>query len=153
LEYNYRVNFLASKDPQMERKVSASGKIVDEDGLVMGYLNPGLREWCEKALSSFDFVRWDRFICTKTRNGPHVVTCYGWIDRKTDSYKDFLVVSLVLDSREALYSISSSAENNDRISELCARLSGFEKSANKQCIRVEDCFSIPNMVKIRGTKK
>lgn len=122
---------------------------VSEDKLVREYLTPELAEWCEGVLGRFGFVNWDRLIFNKTQNGPHVITCYGWIDREKDSYKDFVALHLVLDARKVLFSLSSSAEHNDRIAELCAEISGGT-SIHKKCTRVEELFSVPNMIRREG---
>ena len=123
--------------------------------LVQRYLDgkPGLEKWCADALASFTFVNWDRFIMTKKPDSPHIITCYGWMDRAGDSYKDFVVLNIVLDTRLIMHVASSSVEYTDKISLLCCEISGLAPRHSKQCIRIEDKFDIPNMVKMKAKNK
>ena len=120
-----------------------------EDLQVSKFLSPGLKAWCEQVLSSFTFVKWDRFIRTKMVNGPHMLTCYGWIDRAQDAYKDFVVIDLVLDDQRVNYVVSSSAEYGAKISELC----GYSSDREKTCVRIENEFDVPNSVKLKPKDK
>ena len=126
-----------------------SKNITADDSRVFRFLTPELKAWCEQRLASFYFVKWDRFIRTKMQNGPHMLTCYGWIDREGDAYKDFLVIDLVLDDRRVNYVVSSSAKYNLQISELC----GYDAELSKNCVRVESEFDVQNMVKLKERKK
>lgn len=142
IEYGYGIRF------KKERKPSQ-----DEDALVREYLTDELKGWCKNALESFSFVKWDRFICSKPPNGPHSIVCYGWIDRDTDAYKDFVLIGLVLDTKRAIYVSSSSLKYNDEIGKLCTVLSN-EKAPTytKKCIRIEDWLEVSNAIKLHGKK-
>lgn len=139
----YRINVAFERIPLVWK---------DEDEAVLAYLDGPLKEWCEQALSLFSFVKWDRLTFTKKPGGPHMLTCYGWIERKSDPYKDFVLVNLVLDSREVVYGTSSSAERDPQLAEICARLSGIRAYGMKKCTRVEEVFSVPNMIRLHGGK-
>ena len=84
---------------------------------------------------------------------PHVITCYGWIDRNKDSYKDFVTLHLVLDYKRVEFALSSSAEFNTEIADLCRELSGLGGASYKQCVRIEDLFEIPNMIRLNERAK
>ena len=152
MDYSFKVSLGAL--PALAKTGSYPAAWTEEDEAVKSYLGAGngLSEWCEKSLAEFKFVRWDRLTFTKKPGGPHMITCYGWIDRKSDTYKDFVVLHLVLESREVVYGISSSAERDPEIAELCARLSSVKSYGMKKCTRVEDVFAIPNMIKLRVEK-
>jgi len=147
MHYSYTLHYVVKKE-------ATPGSLAHEDYEVKRYLEAKrLQPWCESVLREFPYVNWDRLICTKTAEGPHLITCYGWIDREQDSYKDFVVLTLVLDTKTAMHSISSSAKYSDAITDRCAELAGYSQALHKQCIRVEDLFEIPNMVKINSGKK
>lgn len=91
----------------------------------------------EEMLSKFPFVRWDRFT---EKDGQY--TIFGWIDRPQDSYKDFLVITIYEDGDAWL--TTSSAEKHDEI----MQISGALPHQQTTCQRVENHFSIPNMIKL-----
>ncbi len=146
MDYEYSVYFTPSKEVE-------PGSFGMDDAFVLGYLNKERVDWCEKVLQKFYFVKWDRFICDKAVNGSHVLTCYGWIDRAADSYKDFVALHLLLDSKKVLFALSSSSEYNARITKMCGEISGFRTALQKKCTRIEDVFSVPNMTKMNGGAK
>jgi len=125
----------------------------NDDAQVKAYMTDELKLWCKGALEEFGFVKWDRFMCSKPANGPHALVCYGWIDRKADSYKDFVLIGLILDSRRVVYVSSSSPEYNEEIGALCTKLSKGEAPTHaKQCIRIEDWLDVSNAIKLHGKK-
>ena len=137
-EYGYKVSF---------------GNKQNDGGAEAGnseWFTPEIKDWCQKILERFTFVKWDRFtkiIATNLENA-RVVTCYGWIDREEDAYKDFVVIALVIDRREVHFVMSSSAKYSERITEICNR----NKEFHNKCIRIEDAFEISNSIKLGKEK-
>ena len=150
MNYSYGVLFGAGA---AARAGAAPAPWQADDEAVRGYLTKDLVEWCEMALAEFKFVNWDRLIFTRAKNGQHIISCYGWIDRKQDAYKDFIFINLILDAREVVYVVSSSAERDPEIGEICAGLSGVKGYALKKCARVEDLFEAPNVIRLHGREK
>lgn len=93
-------------------------------------------------LTSLNFVEWDRY--TRVGN-DHSVTYdfYGWIDRN-DSYKDFVVLTLVFEKSEVTISyITSSVRYTRDIAKI------LNMQVHEDCRRVEELYpSIPNLVKL-----
>ncbi|VVB57921.1 Uncharacterised protein [Candidatus Anstonella stagnisolia] len=114
------------------------------------WLTPEVKDWCQKTLEKFEFVKWDRFtkIIATNMGDVHVVSCYGWIDRESDAYKDFVVIAFVIEKREVHLVMSSSAKYSERIIELC----DHNRELHNKCIRIEDVFEISNSIKL-GKKK
>lgn len=129
---------------------SDASSITRDDILVDQFLTPERVAWCEKSLSKFDFVKWDRFIraigTSPNSAGPvHAIICYGWIDREQDSYKDMVVISLLLDEQRVNYIASSSDKYSERICACC----GSSPSLHKKCVRIENRFNIPNSIHLK----
>jgi len=99
-----------------------------------------------EACNELPFVQWDRFIdCGGT------VIIFGWIDRKQDSYKDF--VTLEISSRGYLQFTTSSAEYSQTISDIYSAYGRIPKGTHQPCQRIEDqelLSSIKKVVKIRN---
>jgi len=92
------------------------------------------------------FVNWDRFIdCGST------VVVFGWIDRKQDSYKDF--VTIEVNSKGQVEFTTSSAEHSETISEIYSAYGRLPAGAHLPCQRVEDqefLNGIKHAIKIRS---
>jgi len=99
------------------------------------------RRWVEKKLRSLRMVEWDRYTVGDWE-GHQAVNVYGWIDRD-DEYKDFVLVILWPEG-EGIYSLTSSAEHSEYISET---LHG-EAGGHNDCHRVEDTFNVENAIQI-----
>ena len=98
-----------------------------------------------------DFVQWDRYTHDFIGIGQfEEYKAYGWIDREEDSYKDFVVLTITQyteDSHEISY-VTSSAKYTEEIAEV------LEIDGNHcPCIRIEETFTIPNMITLPNLKK
>ena len=92
------------------------------------------------------FVNWDRLIdCGST------VVVFGWIDRKQDSYKDFVCTEI--NSKGHVEFTTSSAEYSQNISEIYAAYGRLPAGAHLPCQRIEDqelLAGIRKVIKIRN---
>lgn len=91
------------------------------------------------------FVNWDRFIDC----GSSVVV-FGWIDRKKDSYKDFVCVEVT--SRGHISYTTSSAEYSEIISDIYVSHGRLPAGGHQPCQRIEDrkeLSNIKNVIRIR----
>lgn len=96
------------------------------------------KEQIEACLASFPYIRWDRFI----RDGMRI-TAYGWIDRATDAYKDFVTFEFDSKGRVMDFLTSSARYSQD----IFDRLYGDDGvSEHTDCERIEDQFDIPNSI-------
>jgi len=102
------------------------------------------RQWIAELLERVEFVDWDRFV-TQDHNGEQVVVAYGWIERETDQYKDF-VLARFWTEREVLEFTTSS----DQYSEELHRTWFGDESLDDHnpCRRIEDAFEIENAIEL-----
>lgn len=87
-----------------------------------------------------DFVVFDRFI-----DISHLgeVAIYGWIDRKQDSYKDFvLLVFFFNEKKRDIIPYTSSKEYSERILKIVD-----PEAKHLDCSRVENVFKISNCIR------
>lgn len=95
------------------------------------------------------FVNWDRYIdCGDT------VLVFGWIDRETDSYKDFVTVEIF--SKGYVDYVTSSAKYSEKISEIFASRGRLPFGSHQPCQRIEDneeLSGIKNFIRIRDRQK
>jgi hypothetical protein len=109
-------------------------------------MTPKMARVIVEACNELPFVNWDRFIdCGST------VVIFGWIDRKQDSYKDF--VSVEINSRGQVEFTTSSAEYSQSISEIYAAYGRLPSGAHLPCQRIEDqelLTGVRKVVKIRN---
>lgn len=97
-------------------------------------------EKIQEMLNSLPFVTWDRF----THNGEASYCFYGWIERESDSYKDFVVIEVSFSER---YTDMKTITSSQKYSLEIAKLLDMEES-HTDCERVEDHFHITNVVKL-----
>gem|GEM_PF-2035173 len=98
--------------------------------------------WIEGILKKMDFVTFDRFIDI-SHLGEVVV--YGWIDRKQDSYKDFVVLVFFFNEKKRdIIPYTSSKEYSERILKIVD-----PKTKHFDCSRVENVFKIPNCIRLK----
>lgn len=73
-----------------------------------------VRERVVAMLNALHFVHWDRYIKVPDQDS---YSFYGWIDRKKDNYKDFIVVEYVPQGLHTYYWVytTSSAEKDPEI--------------------------------------
>ena len=91
------------------------------------------------------FVNWDRYIDC----GVSVVV-FGWIDRESDRYKDF--VSIEVSRRGYLEFTTSSAKYSQVISEIFIERGRLAPGTHVPCQRIEDkeeLSDIRNVIRIR----
>lgn len=102
------------------------------------------KQWIERTLSKLDFVQWDRYY-TFPKYGS--LTVFGWIERKHDNYKDFVILEFTLlpnKSPSCVYFLgTSSAEHSKKIADVLG-------SEHVDCVRVENTFNIQNKVVLDG---
>jgi len=104
------------------------------------------KDLMEVDMKELGFVNWDRFI---VNNEQGTVFLYGWIDRKNDSYKDFVFLEYKDkgdNSWDTSFATSSRKYSLDihRIMEA--------KGKHNDCTRVEDHFSLINIVRKLSSK-
>lgn len=96
------------------------------------------RKWIGRVLKKLDFVMWDRYWIQNT-----VFTVFGWIERKKDSYKDFVILDFTLRPNmkpSCIYFLgTSSAEYSEKIADILG-------SQHTVCNRME-YFMDGNVVK------
>lgn len=102
-------------------------------------INPLDHKIIQGVLEKLSFVQWDRF----SGNGDYAAV-YGWIDRETDSYKDFVI--LIFFSSGGVEFHTSSSKYSLEIHKI---LNGEYDGGHNDCERVEKFFNIPNMVKLK----
>lgn len=96
----------------------------------------------EKILAKFEFVRWDRFV----EDIPaKELSFYGWIERKQDKYKDFIVLKICTKDFYTDFITSSALWDK----EICKILKVLKRDQLK-CQRVEHNFSVPNSIKLKN---
>lgn len=96
----------------------------------------------EEKLEALTFVRWDRFIETTKE-----IYFYGWIDRKKDSYKDFLLAVLSKETQKWWW-VSSSVGLENEIDRI---LRGNINMDRISCQRIEHNFNIKNSIKLNAS--
>ena len=99
-------------------------------------------DFIEKCMSDLYFAQWDRFI-DYIEDDKKRLRIYGWIDRKKDSYKDFVMLEIFPDDLTIGYLTSSDAYTD----EISAILYG-NTQMHEVCHRVESMFKIINVIKI-----
>ncbi|MFC6809774.1 hypothetical protein ACFQGT_00295 [Natrialbaceae archaeon GCM10025810] len=90
-------------------------------------------------------VMWDRFSVACDPPVGRFYTVYGWIDRETDDYKDFVVVRFFPETDDNLVSFTTSSDKWTH--EIHERIFG-ETAGHKDCKRVERHFDISNAVEL-----
>lgn len=95
-----------------------------------------------RQLDKLPFVRWDRFVYCTSSTGRTGVEVYGWIDRKKDAYKDFLLLEIWEDGG-VNFNTSSAARSLEIFRILVGSGRGHQK-----CKRVEDFFTAKNAIKL-----
>jgi hypothetical protein len=108
-------------------------------------MTPKLAIIMTEVCNELPFVNWDRFI-----DCGNIIVIFGWIDRKQDSYKDF--VSLEITSKGSISFTTSSAEYSEAISDIFAGYGRIPKGSHLPCQRVEDhelLKGIKKVIKIR----
>jgi hypothetical protein len=94
-------------------------------------MSPKMARLVVDVCNELPFVNWDRFI-----DLSNSVMIFGWIDRKQDSYKDFVTVEV--NSRGQVEFTTSSAEYSEEISEIYAAYGRLPRGVHESCQRVED---------------
>jgi len=98
------------------------------------------KTWVQSKLRELDFVQWDRYYTWKQG-----VVVYGWIHRE-DNYNDFLSVEFNTRSRIIVRFDTSSEKYTEKIAEIL-------DMGHSECIRVEDTFSLENMIELEGEQQ
>lgn len=89
-------------------------------------------------------VWWDRFVYARSTQGRKGIVIYGWIPRKQDAYKDFLLLE-VWDDGDMNFD-TSSAKHSLAIYKI---LNGGVGYGHQKCRRVEHYFSGKNILRMR----
>lgn len=105
-------------------------------------MNHNQKFWIEQTLRKLPFVKWDRFTQWEFED-IELMRVFGWIDRESDSYKDFVVLEFDLTAQFTFFVCTSSAKHSAEISRIIEGMNG----SHIDCQRVEYKFSIPNVVK------
>lgn len=108
-------------------------------------LREGVVEWIGEILGRLEFVEWDRFTVNHDEQAGEIVNVYGWIERRRDEYKDFVVVRFFPDTEDSLIWYLTSSDKYTE--EICRRIYGHADDHNP-CRRVEDEFEVENAVEL-----
>lgn len=112
-------------------------------------MSPKMAKIVVDVCNELPFVNWDRYIDLGS-----TVLIFGWIDRKQDSYKDF--VSVEVNSRGQVQYTTSSAEYSEEIAEIYAAYGRLPRGSHESCQRVEDnelLKGIKHFIKIRDRQQ
>lgn len=96
------------------------------------------KTFIKKVLKEFDFVMWDRFVDTFDS-----IQVYGWIDRKNDSYKDFILLVFKFGAEHVGYITSSPTAGVK-----ARKILGIKGKKIFKCQRVEKVFPVKNCIKL-----
>ncbi len=103
------------------------------------------KQWIEHYLRKVDFVKWDRFLYLRDKEGKvWGLGAYGWIDRK-DSYKDICYIEFIFETHEVVPVITSSKKYSKKIVEILSS----KDSPHFDCQRIENKFNISNSIKLK----
>lgn len=100
-----------------------------------------IKIWVQEILSKLNFVNWDRFIFVE----ENYISVFGWIDRKGELIKDFVVLGFDLNKKISYFILTSSKKYSKRISKIM-------KTEHFDCERIENFYDIPNMIKVEEVK-
>jgi len=105
------------------------------------------KEWVEQTLERVDMVEWDRFVEGHDPNvlGSYVVA-YGWIERKNDNYKDFVIVTFYADTARRLYEYTTSSD--EWTEAIHRRLYDEPLENHNACQRVEEHLDVGNAIEL-----
>jgi len=92
------------------------------------------KEWIKGILEKLEFVNWDRYF--EWEGGR---TFFGWVERKYDAYKDFVLLDFI--QGEEINFATSSKENSKKIADIL-------NQEHSDCKRVEDNFDIKNCIEM-----
>jgi hypothetical protein len=102
-----------------------------------------MKNYIEKLLEKFKFVHWDRFTESDTE-----INFYGWIDRKQDNYKDFLVLTIGKGNwkrkKPPVWFITSSKKYSKKI----IKILRHKEKNHLSCKRIENYYVIKNSIHI-----
>lgn len=108
---------------------------------------PATREMIEDLLSRLDMVDWDRFVTGEDYHGDRYVNVYGWIDRETDEYKDFVLLRCWPGLGEnGIIGFTTSSDRHTK--EIHRRLFGEKPDDHNDCQRVEHTFDVENAIEL-----
>lgn len=99
-----------------------------------------MKSFTEKLLEKFTFVKWDRLT-----EDSAAINFYGWIDRKQDSYKDFIVVTIwkgIFRKFPQVWFVTSSKKYDKKI----VKILRLSKKDHTPCKRVENYYLIKNSI-------
>ena len=94
----------------------------------------------EEQLRRLPFVSWDRFAFE-----GETIAIFGWIARDTDAYKDFVLLEMHAGTGDVERVTTSSAKYSKEIADIMLG----EGNNHTDCIRAEDWFDVPNIIKLR----
>ncbi len=97
------------------------------------------KKFIKDTLKKFDFVMWDRFV-----EVPNCIQVYGWIDRKNDSYKDFILLVFKSGAEHVGYITSSPTAGVK-----ARKILGIRVNKISKCQRVEKTFPVKNCIKLK----
>lgn len=105
------------------------------------------KETLEKYLDLLYFVKWDRYTEAQFDPWRFQYTFFGWIDRKKDNYKDFIVLRICGEKDGEEQDVEYTTSSADRSKEI-GELLGFPEDDHIDCKRVESFFDVENSVRL-----
>lgn len=109
-------------------------------------IDQGTREWIEDVLACLDMVEWDRFVRGSAPDLGRYIEVYGWIERETDAYKDFIVIRFFPNTDDRIIGYTTSSDRYT--TEIHRRIYGTGPDDHNPCQRVEHAFDIDNAIQL-----
>ena len=94
------------------------------------------RNIIQNILKKLNFVNWDRYF-----GEIDCLTFFGWIDRKKDSYKDFITITFKDEGNSFLIDYATSSK------EYTEKIAGILNCTHSPCSRIEYFCDLPNIIK------
>lgn len=94
-------------------------------------------------LSKLEYVQWDRYTELQNENLETIYRLYGWINRKNDKYKDFIVIEYNTDTKKYSLISTSSAKYSHQITK------DLDIQTHTECKRIQDLYpQLDNKIEI-----
>ena len=97
-----------------------------------------IKTFVQDTLNKLDFVDWDRFISLN----ENYISVFGWIKRKGELIKDFVILDFDLIKKKSYFILTSSKKYSKRISKIF-------KTEHHDCERIENTFEVTNCIKLK----
>jgi len=103
-----------------------------------------LIEQLKESMERLDFVEWDRYVTGEWDEHNDYVIAYGWIERESDAYKDYVELITWSKGDNVMFTTSSSKYTE----EIYRLLYGEEPDDHNDCKRIENAVDIDNAIEL-----